>query len=870
MAKPTKPEITIPQGFAQDGQKADFTQEKLQNGFNPVDPDVLAGDNLNKFIDDTYKGLNYSISGVDSLYTGAVLYEEGIEYNSKSIVFNISEDNTVEVYRSLVDNNINNPLSDVDKWVKVDIGGGSSAGGAIGDLVFKDHVLTYEESKGLALLGTWVYKNPVSGSRYGYPGFYAKCLEEYTNSDNTQTYLASNIELIGTPIDNRGVMSGFSATNYAKAITPSKPDITSFELEVDITTGSDITTAQCPMVCFDETTGKAGALYVQIFKGNFILYLSNNGTSHNLADGIAISPAEVNKHYLVKYTWDGSTFVAYINGEQVKKIENTGNIVLHDNDVTIGGRTRLTNEYFRGSVNLNNSYLKINGEYWWKGVTTGLRNSSGHIFYDISKKDLIDSIYTSTGMAWYYGVDEENERIFLPRNIKYMKFGTPENVGQVQEAGVPNITGRVRWTNASAGGNGSQMSEWSGAFYVETSTSACAGGNNWYTTNTVQKLDASRSSAVYRDTDTVDVDSINLLCYMVVGTTESESAITDVTEITTSENDTLPLYTGKYFDFIPEHISWVKFATMVSGNIYTSAYNNLVNLLTSNSQNLNVIDESAMEDGADYSTYWKINQTNMTITTPLRTSERVLVAKKLPTEADPSWYNWYSDGWCEQGGKIDVPAGSSNQETSKTINLLKPYLDTQYYINTNQVVDSFAGYIRILYVTARTDNQFTIKADSQSSQGGAATYNWVATGYASIPQPSDYAENLFLYFKLSNAVQNLELMDAGEVMEAVNKKLSRDNKAEIIGWGIPDYSAGVVVPSGYVVPKAGIVILNSGTTGSAALAINNTPVLRAQVNSNNAHLLIPTLVGVGDVVTANNIGNGGGIHYYPMKGVSNA
>ena len=127
MAKPTKPDITIPQGFAQDGQKTDFTQEKLQNGFNPVDPDVLAGDNLNKFIDDTYKGLNYSMNGVDSLYAGAVLYEPGIEYNSRSIVFNIAEDNTVEIYRSLVDNNINNPLSDVGKWTKVEISGGGTA-----------------------------------------------------------------------------------------------------------------------------------------------------------------------------------------------------------------------------------------------------------------------------------------------------------------------------------------------------------------------------------------------------------------------------------------------------------------------------------------------------------------------------------------------------------------------------------------------------------------------------------------------------------------------------------------------------------------------------------------------------------------------
>lgn len=62
MAKPIKPNIQIPQAFAINGDKTDFLEEKIQNGFDPVDPDVLAGDNLNKFIDDTYKGLNYSIA----------------------------------------------------------------------------------------------------------------------------------------------------------------------------------------------------------------------------------------------------------------------------------------------------------------------------------------------------------------------------------------------------------------------------------------------------------------------------------------------------------------------------------------------------------------------------------------------------------------------------------------------------------------------------------------------------------------------------------------------------------------------------------------------------------------------------------------
>lgn len=60
----SKPNINIPEEFAVNGIKTDFASSKIENGFSNIEPDILAGDNLNKFIDDTYKGLN----GVLELY----------------------------------------------------------------------------------------------------------------------------------------------------------------------------------------------------------------------------------------------------------------------------------------------------------------------------------------------------------------------------------------------------------------------------------------------------------------------------------------------------------------------------------------------------------------------------------------------------------------------------------------------------------------------------------------------------------------------------------------------------------------------------------------------------------------------------------
>lgn len=67
MNKPVKPNITIPASFADNGVKAPFDNDHMINGFPAVAPDVLAGDALNEFIDNTYKGLNYSMAASDAL-----------------------------------------------------------------------------------------------------------------------------------------------------------------------------------------------------------------------------------------------------------------------------------------------------------------------------------------------------------------------------------------------------------------------------------------------------------------------------------------------------------------------------------------------------------------------------------------------------------------------------------------------------------------------------------------------------------------------------------------------------------------------------------------------------------------------------------
>lgn len=242
------------------------------------------------------------------------------------------------------------------------------------------------------------------------------------------------------------------------------------------------------------------------------------------------------------------------------------------------------------------------------------KNPNGHSFYDISEKSVVDQLFQEKGVAWYYGIDEENERIFLPRNNWFAQFTTDvTKVNNYIEAGLPNITGNystflVGDKNLQANGALTQTGG------INTGNSNGTSWHQWYL-----GFDASKSNSIYGKSNTVQPPSLKQLLYIVVGNSEQEAAITKVLEVTISENDTVPLFTGMYFDFKPNNVSWLKAGTQHnSSEIYATVYNTLVNCLTdaNNIYDLKVIEESEMELDVDYSKYWKVNQDEMYFITP--------------------------------------------------------------------------------------------------------------------------------------------------------------------------------------------------------------------------------------------------------------
>lgn len=557
------------------------------------------------------------------------------------------------------------------------------------DVVTKDHILTFEESAGLGLQGTYVYKTAVPGSRYGYPDFYAKCVEEMTAATDeafTQPVLTSN-----------GTMGG---NNFAVA---------------------------CSSYYANNDDYNAWRAFDGVIDVQTDLWACANGSDNAFLD--FYNPQALKVTSLTVLNRYSGTVGAIRTGniQACNDGSSWQTIKTFSNDVTTANTSWTIdlsdNEnyycYYRiNCLTFDGGYCGIN-QLTINAFILGKRNSNGHIFYDIAQKSLADSYYEKTGACWMYGVDTTNERIFLPRTTRFQYTSDVSKVGKYQEAGLPNITGRA----------GDNLKNAEGAFYTIADDQGYPASNG--STNSTG-FDASLSNSIYGNSDTVTPSATNQLLYIVVGNTEVESAATDITDVTTTENDTIPLFTGMYYDFVPNHVSWLKAGQQAnSGGLYTSAYNTLVSELTNPTYGLKVIDVDDMEADTDYSEYWKVDQTSQTFTTPTRLSNAALTGR---VKGNGKSFV-YTNGTTEYGvGLYDV----SHQFLSLKDGVVGENVGTS---GTN--VNSAAGY-KSLGITTDPANSGIVAEESTTSQ---------------------------LYFKVNNAVQNKQLIDIGEVTEALADKI---------------------------------------------------------------------------------------------------
>ena len=485
--------------------------------------------------------------------------------------------------------------------------GGSGSSFNLFDTKFADHILTGNEKLGWAMQGTYVEKKAVAGEHYGYPTFYNTCVNEALNENNS-TELILNVSLVGSINNANGIVSGFAeATSYVKS-TKSFNLSGDFEIRVKFTTPSEFTVGsegQVGQIIAGETNTYIahtieGSEYFGYNVGDGSKWHCNSETNHGS------TLVKTNTTYVNKIIRKGNKFYGYISEDLGVTFKEDwyfeSDVVIPEFPMLFGCGRNLSVP-FGGSIDLTETYV-ITADDVWSGAGEIFYNSNGHKFYDIGIKNYIDNIFNASGIAEYYGIDTIHERIFLPRNKHFYQLTCNTNeVNKTTEAGLPNIKGVFVPSEPDNGGwagfGASSNKSIAGAFYLDsvagrkclTETS-----NNWSGGRLC--FDASRSSAVYGKSNTVQPTSTAKLLYYCVGNTLTPTgwvdivtqvkegvkdiedvkaeAINDLTTLQNTNLDALSISTDEHLENINN-----------TGKSYTNlTHNNITNCIVSYPENI--------------------------------------------------------------------------------------------------------------------------------------------------------------------------------------------------------------------------------------------------------------------------------------------
>ena len=206
----------------------------------------------------------------------------------------------------------------------------------------------------------------------------------------------------------------------------------------------------------------------------------------------------------------------------------------HNGDLYKAAYEHLSTEYTNVA---SNPLTETIGEY----TITYYRAEDGHKIVLANQEDTVDNIYNASGVAWYYIIDITNKRFKLPRT-KYGFTGLRDTVGNYIKAGLPNITGTfdlmLNGTLVESGIRSSlTATNTTGAFSTTKTTNVdwhlttdkiSTNENGHYTPN----FNASRSSSIYGNSNTVQPPATQVYLYFYVGE-YSQSAIIQTAGVTT-------------------------------------------------------------------------------------------------------------------------------------------------------------------------------------------------------------------------------------------------------------------------------------------------------------------------------------------------
>lgn len=196
----------------------------------------------------------------------------------------------------------------------------------------------------------------------------------------------SGVTPTGTLVNNQGVVSGFSTSNYLM-INKIPNVVNSFEMEFCATTGS-VDLAESQVITGQEAY--KNYLCPQLGVDGYSEDASGDGGG-KLCVGCGVSDSEwgewiysinrptANTTYWLRVVWDGTTIYFYLKTSKEAAWELQGTTqqshVEWSSFMALGvdgaSESATGNKIWTGSIDLSQSYIKINGKMWWQGNDLG-------------------------------------------------------------------------------------------------------------------------------------------------------------------------------------------------------------------------------------------------------------------------------------------------------------------------------------------------------------------------------------------------------------------------------------------------------------------------------------------------------------------
>ena len=388
------------------------------------------------------------------------------------------------------------------------------------------------------------------------------------------------------------------------------------------------------------------------------------------------------------------------------------------------------------------------------------------------------------GQCGKFVVDDTAGTIRLPCVVNAQGLVDLSLIGGIKSESLPNITGSTYIKEAH--GNCQGLTNYTGCFSAEDSGALeFANGGGDAAGNLPRKLiiNASLSSSTYQNNAPVQQEAVQYPYCIVVNTGVDE---TDRPINNYQVNNVYSYGMSQYYKGTMNNNSWLKSAGQWNdGTVYTGMYNWLL-------EQMNNGVSGFVASTATYTDYdFVINTADQTFRLPL-IAERVLVAKKEPTDGDYTWYNLYSDGWLEQGGYVYQAGGDTGVVSTTTFP--KAFKNNDYAITMSAGVGNsgwqYANGVGLGTAGAGANERETHMTPTTFTWFNAAgavgvPIFWEAKGYAEVPTEAEYTEVKGLYYYIGDTLQNAQLVNVARIEEKLT-----DMNATSRGYMVESYHNG--------------------------------------------------------------------------------